>query len=282
MTKSDYRHVDVRPLGGGLGAEILGVDVSRSLSDEQFTEVRRAFGEFGVIFFREQQLSPDQHIAFARRWGDININRFFQPVDGYPLIAEVGKESKHNENIGGSWHTDHSYDKEPALGSMLYAHEVPDVGGDTMFSSMYRAYETLSSGMRTLLGGLRAHHSSRHVFGHDLTDEYDGRLGNPELATQDAFHPVVISHPLTGRKALYVNPGFTVGIEGWTTEESSALLGFLYQHAVRPEFTCRFRWEKGSIAFWDNRATWHYALNDYPGERRYMHRITIEGTALAA
>ena len=199
-----------------------------------------------------------------------------------PGVREIQGPAWHSENIGGGWHTDHSYDREPALGSMLYAHEVPDVGGDTMFSSMYRAYETLSSGMRTLLGGLRAHHSSRHVFGHDLTDEYDGRLSNPELATQDAFHPVVISHPLTGRKALYVNPGFTVGIEGWTTEESSALLGFLYQHAVRPEFTCRFRWEKGSIAFWDNRATWHYALNDYPGERRYLHRITIEGTALAA
>lgn len=264
---------------------MLGVDVSGTLPDEQLTEIHRAFGEFGVIFFREQQLTPDQHIAFARHFGEININRFFQPVEGFPSIAEVKKEPAQTENIGGSWHTDHSYDLEPALGSMLYAHEVPAAGGDTMFASMYLAYETLSSGMKTLLGGLRAHHSSRHAFGYDQyegTDEFEGRLGNPELATQDAFHPVVITHPLTGRKALYVNPGFTVGFEGWTSAESNALLGFLYQHAVRPEFTCRFRWEKGSIAFWDNRATWHYALNDYPGERRYLHRITIEGTALAA
>ena len=285
MPDSHYRYVEVHPLAGGLGAEVLGVDISAGLSEQQFAETQRAFAQFGVVFFRDQNLTPEQHIAFACQWGDIDINRFFEPVEGYPQIAEVRKEPKHEANIGGSWHTDHSYDQRPALGSMLYAYEVPSSGGDTMFASMYRAYDTLSDGMKTLLGGLRAQHSSRHVFGPDQyreTDDFKGRVGNPELATQDATHPVVVTHPLTKRKVLYVNPGFTVGIEGWSQAESKALLEFLYAHAVRPEFTCRFRWENGSIAFWDNRATWHYALNDYPGKRRFLHRITIAGTTLAA
>ena len=284
MKISQYQHVEICPLAGGLGAEILGVDVC-TLSHESFAKIQGAFGEFGVIFFRDQQMCPEEHITFANRWGEINVNRFFQSVDGYPQISEVKKDPRHDKNIGGAWHTDHSYDEIPALGSMLYAHEVPDRGGDTLFASMYRAYDSLSDGMKTLLSGLSANHSSRHVFGPDQyegTDEYEGRLGSPELATQDATHPVVITHPLSARKALYVNPGFTVGIDGWSKDESAALLSFLYEHAVRPEFTCRFRWEKGSIALWDNRATWHYALNDYPGQRRYMHRITIEGSALAA
>ena len=284
MGSSPYRHVKVRPMVGGLGAEVLGIDVAR-VGEDVFAEVRRAFVEFGVIFFRDQQVSSAQYIAFATRFGEININRFFRTVDGSPQIAEVKKEPKHSKNIGGGWHTDHSYDEIPALGSMLYAHEVPDSGGDTLFSSMYRAYDALSDGMKRLLGRLSAHHSSRHVFGpnaYSETDDFVGRIGTAEFATQDATHPVVITHPLSGRKALYVNPGFTVAIEGWSADESAALLGFLFEHAARAEFTCRFRWEKGSVAFWDNCATWHYALNDYPGKRRYMHRITIEGSAVVA
>ena len=274
--------IDVRPLSGALGAEVHGVDLAEDLSDSTFTEVRRAFHEHGVIFFRDQALTPEQHIAFARRWGAINVNRFFRPVDGYPMIAEVSKEPGQKENIGGGWHTDHSYDQVPAMGSILYARAVPDSGGDTMFASMYRAYEALSDGLRETLAGLRAWHSSRHVFGaHRYAGDLKGRLGNPELATQDALHPVVITHPETGRKALYVNPGFTVRFDGWSEAESQPLLDYLYDHAQRPEFTCRFRWRKGSVAFWDNRATWHYALNDYHGQRRYLHRITLEGVPLS-
>ena len=172
----------------------------------------------------------------------------------------------------------------PALGSVLYAREVPPTGGDTLFASMYAAYDALSDGLKQTLHGLRACHSSRHVFGAanprrskgDLND----RIKNPELATQDAVHPVVIRHPGSGRRALYVNPGFTLRFEGWTDEESRPLLDYLYRHASRPEFTCRFRWQPGSLAFWDNRATWHYALNDYHGERRLLHRITVEGVTL--
>jgi taurine dioxygenase len=201
------------------------------------------------------------------------------------MIAEVRKEPDQQTNIGGSWHTDHSYDEVPALGSMLYAREVPEVGGDTLFASMHAAYETLSAGLKRTLEGLQAWHSSRHVFGAGNMDHEtrrDGRVRNPELATQDALHPVVIRHPETGRKALYVNPGFTVRFDGWTEAESKPLLDFLYEHAVRPEFTCRFRWEAGSLGLWDNRSTWHFAMNDYAGQRRLMHRITIEGVPLAA
>jgi taurine dioxygenase len=276
--------IDVRPLAGALGAEILGIDVSRALSDEQFDAVRDTFVEHGVVFFRDQHLTPEQHVAFAERFGPINVNRFFTPVPGYPMIAEVRKEPDQRRNIGEAWHTDHSYDEVPALGSVLLAREVPEIGGDTMFASMALAYDALSDGLKRTLAPLRALHSSRHIFGPDAgyhSNDLKDRLANPELAIQDAVHPVVIRHPESGRKTLYVNPNFTVGIEGWTVEESRALLGYLYQHAVRPEFTCRFRWREGSIAVWDNRATWHCAVNDYHGHRRLMHRITIAGTRLS-
>jgi taurine dioxygenase len=166
---------------------------------------------------------------------------------------------------------------------MLYAREVPQAGGDTLFASMYAAYDALSDGMKVTLEGLRACHSSRHVFGAEAAarrGDLNGRIGNPEMATQDAVHPVVIRHPETGRKALYVNPGFTLRFEGWTDDESRPLLDYLYRHAVKPEFTCRFRWREGSLALWDNRSTWHFAVNDYHGERRLLHRITIQGTPL--
>ena len=281
----DYNTIKVNPLGGALGAEISGIDLNEAISDEQLTEVRQVFGQYAVIFFRNQNLSPENEIRFAKRWGEINTNRFFSSVEGYPQIALVVKEPDQKNNIGGSWHTDHSYDIAPALGSMLFAHEVPVSGGDTVFASMYKAYDTLSDGLKSTLSNLRARHSSAHVFGAaraaNGNDDTVGRIKNPEAATQEAIHPVVISHPETGRRSLYVNPGFTLGFEGWSDEESKPLLEYLYAHAARPEFTCRFQWKAGSIAFWDNRATWHLAVNDYQGHRRMMHRITIEGIPLS-
>jgi taurine dioxygenase len=280
-----FTRITVRPVTPFIGAEIEGVDLSQPLDAVVVAEIEQALGTYGVIFFRDQELTPEQHIAAARQFGKINVNRFFKALDGYPEIATVTKDPNQKSNIGGLWHTDHSYDAEPAKGSLLYAREVPEVGGDTMFSSMYAAYDALSDGLKRTLAGLKAVHSSRHVFGASsraLTEgDLKGRLLNPELATQDSVHPVVITHPETGRKALYVNPNFTVRIEGWTEEESAALLDYLYRHAVRPEFTCRFRWQVGSLAFWDNRSTWHLALNDYHGNRREMHRITLDGTALS-
>lgn len=278
-----YSHIRVEPVSTHVGAEISGVDLAAPLADTAFAEIRHAFGDYGVVFFRDQQLTPEQHVAFAERFAPIDINRFFAAVPGYPMIAEVRKEPDQTRNIGGGWHTDHSYDEAPALGSMLYAREVPRSGGDTLFAGMYAAYDALSDGLKATLEGLRACHSSRHVFGaeaHARRGDLKGRIGNPELATQDAVHPVVIRHPQTGRKALYVNPGFTLRFEGWSEEESRPLLSYLYQHAVRPEFTCRFRWREGSLALWDNRSTWHFAVNDYHGERRLLHRITIAGSPL--
>jgi taurine dioxygenase len=275
--------IEVVPTGPVVGAEIRGLDLAAPLGEAEVETVRRALWDRGVVFLRDQDITPEQHIAFAERFAPINVNRFFAKVPGHDgRIAEVRKELQQTRNIGGGWHTDHSYDQIPALGSILLAREVPPSGGDTLFASMVAAYEALSEGLKRTLHGLRAVHSSRHVFGRrDREEQKDGRIGNAEEATQDAVHPVVIRHPGSGRPALYVNPGFTLHFEGWTEEESKGLLDTLYRHAARPEFQTRFAWRPGSIAFWDNRSTWHYAANDYQGERRLMHRITLEGEALS-
>jgi len=273
----------INPTSGSMGVEIHNVDLSKELSDSLFSEIRETFIAHGLIFFRDQELTPDDHLRFAKRWGEININRFFVKVEGYDQIAEVRKDADQKINIGGAWHTDHSYDQVPAMGSILLAKETPKIGGDTLFTNMYRAYETLSDGMKKTLESMKACHSSRHVFGAHTgySEASNQRIGNPELATQDAIHPVIITHPESKRKALYVNPEFTVNFEGWTVEESKPLLDYLTEHTTQQENTTRFQWEPGSIAFWDNRCTWHFALNDYPGETRLMHRITVEGSALS-
>jgi len=281
--RSGMSRIEVEPIAGALGAEIHGIDLRSAPSDGEMADIEAAFHQYSVIFLRDQQITPEQHIAFAQRLAPINVNRFFTPVDGYPEIAEVRKEPAQTRNIGERWHTDHSYDQIPAMGSVLLAREVPERGGDTMFASMYQAYEALSDGFKAMLAPLRAEHSSRHVFGHGaayLGTDLEGRLHNRGAATQDAVHPVIIRHPRTGRRALYVNASFITGIVGWSAAESAALLNFLYEHGARPEFTCRFRWQNGSMAIWDNRSTWHCAVNDYQGQRRLMHRITLEGEPL--
>lgn len=275
--------IEVIPTSPAVGAEIRGVDLARGVTDEEFATIRQAFVDHGVIFIREQDITPEQHIAFAERWGEINVNRFFTPVADHPRIAEVRKEPHQKLNIGVNWHTDHTYDTIPAMCSVLYAREVPPVGGDTLFAGQCAAFDALSDGMKQTLLGLYAEHSSRHAFGDIAPTGVGGegtRIGNPDLATQDAVHPVVIKHPLSGRPALYVNTDFTLRFVGWTDEESKPLLEWLYAHATRPEFTTRFVWEPGSLAMWDNRATQHMAVNDYQGHRRLMHRITIEGESL--
>ena len=281
-----YETIEVHPLSTHVGAEIRGVDLGADLSERTVAEIKHAFHESGMVVFHDQNLTPEQHIAFARHIGDINVNRFFASLEGYPEIAEVLKEPHHEKNIGGGWHTDHTYDQTPALGSALLAREVPSTGGDTLFTHMAAVFDSLSDGLKDMLRTMKARHSSRHVFGasryatEEQQKEWEGRMKNADAALQDAVHPVVITHPESGREVLYVNGGFTLGFEGWTDEESKPLLDYLYSVAVRPEFTCRLAWRKGSLALWDNRSTWHYALNDYPGERRYMHRITIEGSEL--
>ncbi|MGB5950423.1 MAG: TauD/TfdA family dioxygenase [Parvibaculum sp.] len=271
----------IRKLSAGCGAEVLGVDL-RKPSNSDMEIIRGAYRDYGVIFFRDQHLTPEDHIAFARRWGEIDINKFFPANGEYPEIAEVRKEKEQKTNIGGAWHTDHSYDPSPAMGSILVARELPEEGGDTLFSNMYAAYEALSDGLKETLSRLKAVHSNAMAFGaagfYKNSDQ--GAAFKGESLIGQAVHPVVITHPLSGRKALYVNPAFTTHFEGWTPLESRPLLDFLYAHAVRPEFTCRFQWREGSVAFWDNRATWHYAANDYHGSKRLLHRITIGGVPL--
>ena len=277
-----YPNLQLTPASPAVGAFVEEIDLSRPLAEAVLGDLARAHADFGVLFFRDQKLTPEQHVALAEQFGEINVNRFFTPVSDHPKIAEVRKEPDQTFNIGGGWHTDHSYDEIPALGSMLYAREIPPAGGDTLYASMYAAYEALSDGMKEMLQGLNAVHSSRHVFGATANRpaELANRLGNQEAATQDAIHPVVLTHPRSGKKGLYVNPGFTVRFDGWTDQESEPLLRYLYQHAARPEFTYRFQWAEGSLAFWDNRCTWHFAVNDYHGQRRLLHRITLEGEPL--
>ena len=273
----------VVPMQGGCGAEVQGLDL-KDLTGSEVDAIVAAQARHGVVFFHDQSMTPAEQLRVAQRFGDVNVNRFFTPVPSQPEVALVLKEPRHETNIGGGWHTDHSYDDIPALGSMLHAKEVPTSGGDTLFANMYLAAEALSDGLRRTLMGMSAVHSSRHVFGSKgfYSRMEDDRYHNPELATQDAVHPVIVRHPVSGRAALYVNPGFTLRFDGWTLEESRPLLTYLYELGAREEHTCRFHWREGSVAFWDNRATWHHALNDYPGERRLMHRVTIEGEPLPA
>jgi len=273
--------MNVSPFEEGCGLEITDVQMSQ-LSDEQLTEVRKLFSEHGVLFFRDQELSPEQHLEFAHRYGDIVLNKFFKPVAEHPDIAEVRKEKTQEMNIGGGWHADHSYDDAPALGSILVARDLPDSGGDTWFANMYKAYEALSPGFKKMLEGLEAVHSNEHIYGEGgfyRTTDLSEQLGGMDRVG-DATHPVVITHPDSGHKALYVNPGHTVGIVGWNHAESFALLNYLYAHVDQPQFTCHFNWKPGSVAFWDNRCTWHFAQNDYAGKFRLMHRITLAGCEL--
>jgi taurine dioxygenase len=273
-----YRTIEVRRIAGALGAEVHGVDLARELPDETVAEIRRAFLEHLVIFFRDQALSPAQFMAFARRMGKPIEYPFVKGIEGFPEVIEVKKLEHERHNFGGIWHSDTAYLAEPPLGSMLLAREIPPFGGDTEFANQYLAYETLSAGMQRLLGGLVAVNSSAKA---DVTRtredrvRSDGRDG--AQGEYVAEHPVVRTHPETGRKALYVNTAHTVRFKDMSEEESAPLLDYLFRHQVKPEFTCRFRWQVGSLAFWDNRCAQHNPVNDYHGHRRLMHRITLAG-----
>lgn len=282
-----YEHITVKPLAGAIGAEIFGPDLSQLLAPAILDEIHKAHLDHLVIVFRDQELTPDSHKAFARHFGSAHINDFFPTVEGHPDVQLVAKNPEDTRNVGDRWHTDVSYVAKPPLGSMLYALEVPEAGGDTMFASMYAAYDALSDGMKALLGDLKAVHSAAVSFGTYATGpEMQARNKSmafkySEDAEQVAVHPVVREHRETGRKGLYVNCSFTMHFEGMTVEESAPLLNFLYDHMARPEFVCRVRWHKGTLIFWDNRCTHHNAINDYQGQRRLMHRVTVLDDKLA-
>ena len=271
-------NLKVRRLAGAIGAEIGGVDLSQSLDSATVQAIRAVFLEHAVIFFRDQHLSPGQFMTFARRMGQPIEYPFVKGIEGYPQIIEVKKLEHERHNFGGVWHTDTAYLEVPPMGSMLLALEVPPYGGDTLFASMAKAFEALSPGMQRLLEDMTAINSSAKA---DVTKTREDRRrtdGRDDAPTEyNAEHPVVRTHPETGRKSIYVNFAHTVRFKDMTDEESAPLLQFLFEHAVKPEFTCRFGWEVGSLAFWDNRAALHNPVNDYHGFRRVMHRITLAG-----
>lgn len=267
--------LSIRKLTGHVGAEVSGVALG-DLSEEAFAAIRRALFAHGVIFFRDQTLTPEDHIAFAERWGAIDVNRFFTPLASHPRIAEVRTLPEQKTVIGGIWHADHSYNPAPAMATILVARELPDYGGDTLFASMTAAYAHLSEGLRATVDGLKAWHSdasfaapqSEHAF-------------NTDGITKPTLHPMAIRHPETGQKALFVNGDFTTHIDGWTEAESAPLLEYLYRFATQPEFCCRFTWSEGAVAVWDNRLVQHLATADYQGQGRLMHRVTVAGAPLS-
>ncbi len=277
-----YQTIDVAPLAGAMGAEIHGVDLASELTNQQFDEIHQAHLDYLTIVFRDQKLTPPQQADFARRFGKLEIYPFIKAIDGAPEVVEIIKTEDDAENFGGSWHSDTTYQEEPVMGSMLYALEVPKAGGDTLYANMYLAYESLSDGMKEMLDGLRAHNNSAQLYRGGRAKKMKNLAGmkdqyNAESEVLESLHPVVRTHPETGRKALYVNRSHTERFENMTMEESAPLLHFLCDHATRPEFTCRVKWEPGTLTFWDNRCTQHFAINDYQGKRRRMHRVIIEG-----
>ncbi len=269
--------IDVTPCAGALGAEIGGVDLAADLSDEVVAEIREAWLDHVVVFFRDQTLGPDEFLAFARRLGEPVEYPFVKGIDDYPEIVAVTKLPHETVNFGGIWHSDTAYLPCPPMATMLIAREIPPRGGDTLFASMYAAYDALPPEMQRRLEGLTAVNSSALA---DVSKTREDRMrdqGNDDVQQYVAEHPVVRTHPETGRKALYVNPAHTASFAGMTEDESRPLLEYLFEHSTRPEFTCRFRWQAGSLALWDNRCAMHNPLNDYHGYTRRMDRITLAG-----
>jgi taurine dioxygenase len=269
--------ISIVPIAGALGAEITGVDLSAQLSEETIDQIKSALTEHLVIFFRDQTLTRQQHKAFTSCFGELHRHPVIKGPPGEPdLLVLQNDEARRAQT--DAWHSDVSSDEYPPMGSVLYAHEIPDAGGDTMWMNAYLAYEALSAPMRTYLNGLTATHSIEHLFGMKSLVN----LGAAEATAirerlKPVHHPVVRTHPWSGRKSLYVNSSFTRSIDGIPKAESDAVLRFLYAHMASPNFTCRFRWRKGSVAFWDNRCTQHYALNDYWPHKRHMERFTVVG-----
>ena len=283
MTKSN---IGIRPISGALGAEIGGIDLAERMSEQTFLAIRTALYDNLVIFFRDQSITPEQQLEFARRFGPVETHAYAKGLDGIPEILPVVKEADDRAaNFGGIWHSDVSFHEVPPMGQILYAKEVPDAGGDTIFANMYMAYDALSDAMKSMIEGLKAIHTGERSYGasnsqvtlrqSQFSHSMDVKVKDD--AVSEIAHPLVRTHPETGRKSLFVSAISMQRLDGMTHEESQPLLKFLTSHARCPEFTCRFRWQNRSIAFWDNRCTQHYALNDYHGYRREMHRVTIAG-----
>lgn len=275
--------MEIRPLAPRCGVEIAGVALA-DCSDAEMAAIKAAIYQHGVAVLRDQEFTPQAHIAFARAWGGIDLNNYFPLDPRWPEIALVSKAPDQTTNIGGAWHTDHSYDQVPAMGSILVARVLPPTGGDTLFAHMGAAYDDLADDVKAAIEGLSAFHTADHVYKADglyAQTDVGKTLRGQDLRT-GAVHPVVIRHPVTGRRLLYVNGAFTIHFVGQTREQSLPLLNTLLAAALRDDNQCRVEWQPGTVAIWDNRTTWHNALNDYHGHAREMHRITLSGEALAA
>ena len=271
-----YRYIEVRPASGAIGADVYGVDAARPLEDEVVAEIRQTFLEHCVVFLRDQRLEPAKLLAFAQRFGKPMEYPQLKGLPGCPLVTPVVKLEHERVNFGGVWHSDTTYLERPPMASMLYAVELPPLGGDTLFANQYLAYEALSDKLKAVLAGLVGVNTSTKA---EVSKTREDRLRETgsELKALVGEHPVVRTHPETGRKALYVNAAHTARFRDWTEDESAPLLEYLFAHQVKPEFTCRLRWESGTIAFWDNRCAQHNPVNDYHGYKRVMHRVTLAG-----
>ncbi len=271
--------ITISPLSGTIGAELAGVDLSQPLANDDLEQIQAAFLAHHVLVFRDQQLTPEQQMAFGRKFGELDSHPFVQSSPDHVEVLEIVTEPDDRANFGGGWHTDLTFLLEPDLGSILYAVDVPAVGGDTLFANQHAAYDAMSEQMRTMLDGLVATHSAGPQYGAGgySTRSKAMQTKNEELVNQVVEHPVVRTHPETGRKGIYVNPAFTTGIRGLRRDESQMMLDLLYRQSVKEPFTCRVRWEPGTLTMWDNRSVQHFALHDYTGQRRHMRRVTVKG-----
>lgn len=278
-TMSTYGDLDVHPISGALGAEVSGVDLSTDLDDRTIADLRAAFLDHHVLVFREQHLDAEQQMAFGRRFGELDTHPFVDGNPEHPEVIDIVTRPDDRLNFGGGWHSDLTFLESPDLGSVLYAVELPEVGGDTLFANQHAAYDELSDTMKGVLDGLSAVHSAAPQYGDGGLSTRSEAMStkNPSASQETVEHPLVRTHPETGRKALFVNAGFTVGIAGMRGSEARAILDLLLRHAVKERFTCRVAWEAGTLTMWDNRSVQHYALHDYAGQQRHMRRVTIKG-----
>jgi len=269
-----YNIIEVRELTPGIGATVAGVNLAEPLRGQVYQEVHDALMSHQVLFFHDQEMTIDQHLALGRSFGELHVHPGSPPPDGYPAVLVVHADADSTKISGERWHSDVSCDEEPPMGSILHLHTVPSSGGDTIFSSMYSAYEALSAPMKKLLDGLTATHDGEQVYRGRYSERGIDDIGK---SYPKAVHPVVRTHPVTGRKALYVNAYFTTHINELSTEESRALLDYLAVHTTQPAFQCRFKWRRNSVAFWDNRCVQHIAMWDYYPQVRSGYRVTVKG-----